>query len=355
MKTSWKKLLTVVSTALLCGALLTGCGGSGGSGGSDGSGGGMLGSKSLGPDAPKEVVAQLKLGDKDVPLYEYKGAALPEKLQGFHSNLAVTKNAIYGISFVAASKEFHLQKINLENGAITSVEDLGNVENEPITSDGTNIYFITKKDDNIGVYDGNAVSNFSNKDAAVIRAIFGEKTAYTSGTFVSRSGIMAGTISKDGTKDMKSVLPKDEFAKLQDAKDASAEKNSFLACADKDGFYITTLATHGGDSGKWTEPLHMYGPDGKKIRTFECNEGIPDSAEKRKISERQSIATKDYVVFYDRGFLRVFNKKDGKYVGDVELKINGKNIEPAGAAVDDENHIYFIDHKTDANIYRIDL
>ena len=354
MKTSWKKLLTVVSTALLCGALLTGCGGSGGSGGSDGSGGGMLGSKSLGPDAPKEVVAQLKLGDKDVPLYEYKGAALPEKLQGFHSNLAVTKNAIYGISFVAASKEFHLQKMNLENGAITSVEDLGNVENEPITSDGINIYFITKKDDNIGVYDGNAVSNFSNKDAAVIRAIFGEKTAYTSGTFVSRSGIMAGTISKDGTKDMKSVLPKDEFAKLQDAKDASAEKNSFLACADKDGFYITTLATHGGDSEKWTKPLHMYGPDGKKIRTFELNEGI-GNAEKRKVSERQSIATKDYVVFFASGFLRVFNKKEGTYVGDIELKLNGKNVSPTGVTVDDENHLYFIDDKTSENIYRIDL
>ena len=351
MKTSWKKLLTVVSTALLCGALLTGCGGSGGSGGSDGSGGGMLGSKSLGPDTPKEVVAQLKLGDKDVPLYEYKGAALPEKLQGFHSNLAVTKNAIYGISFVAASKEFHLQKMNLENGAITSVEDLGNVENEPITSDGTNIYFITKKDDNIGVYDGNAVSNFSNKDAAVIRAIFGEKTAYTSGTFVSNSGIMAGTISKDGTKDMKSVLPKDEFAKLQDAKDASAEKNSFLACADKDGFYITTLATHGGKDN-WTEPLHMHAPDGKLVRTFEVNTDIPADAQKRKVAERQSIATKDYVVFFGNGFLRLFNKKDGKYVGDIDLQPSGKSLSPGNVTTDDANRLYFtaFDH-----IYRIDL
>lgn len=69
MKTSWKKLLTVASTALLCGALLTGCGDSGSSGG------GLLGSKSLGPDAPKEAAAQLKLGDKDVPLCEYKGRA----------------------------------------------------------------------------------------------------------------------------------------------------------------------------------------------------------------------------------------------------------------------------------------
>ena len=359
MKVSWKKLLTAASAALLCGALLTGCGGSGGSGGSDGSdgsGGGMLGSKSLGPDAPKEVVAQLKLGDKDVPLYEYKGAALPEKLQGFHSNLAVTKDAIYALAYEKSDNDYHLKKLVLKDGAVASVEDLGPVAKEGISSDGTNIYYLDKaKNGKIGCYDGNAASNFTLKGVSVVRAVFGEKDAYTSGDFASKVDIMSGAISKEGLKDAKVVLSKDEFGKLKNNKAADEENNSYLICADKDGFYITTLATHGGGSDQWTQPLHMYGPDGKKIRTFECNEGIPDSAQKRKISERQSIATKDYVVFYDRGFLRVFNKKDGKYVGDVELKINGKNIEPAGAAVDDENHIYFIDHKTDANIYRIDL
>ena len=229
MKTLWKKLLTAASAALLCGALLTGCGGSGGSDGSGGPGGGMLGSKSLGPDAPKEAVAQLKLGDKDVPLYEYKGAALPEKLQGFHSNLAVTKDAIYGLAYEKADNGYHLKKLVLKDGAVASVEDLGLVAKEGISSDGTNIYYLDKtKNGNIGCYDGNAASTFTLKGVSVVRAVFGTHDAYTSGDFASKVDIMSGAISKEGLKDAKSVLSKDEFGKLRNNKAADEENNSYL-------------------------------------------------------------------------------------------------------------------------------
>ena len=355
MKTSWKKLLTVVSTALLCGALLTGCGGSGGSGGSDGSGGGMLGSKSLGPDAPKEVVAQLKFGDKDVPLYEYTGAELPKFISG--TTLAVTKDAIYGIGY-GADKKAHLQKFALKDGAITGVEDLGTAEDMPVSSDGTNIYYILDGKGTVGCYDGKAATSFtaaSGVEVSRVYAIYGGKDAYISGQFASRD-VLFGAISKEGMKDPKVVLPKDEFGKLSQAKDVTKESNASLVCADKDGFYISTLATNGGGSDKWTFPLHMYGPDGKKIRTFDCNADLPSGAEKRKAGERQAIATKDYVVFFYSGYLRLFNKKDGKYVGDIELMLEKHKIDPRGVTADDANHIYFTDAGGDQPmIYRIDL
>ena len=350
MKTSWKKLLTTAGAALLCGALLTGC--LGGGGGADGA---PVDDKGIGPDAPKEAVAQLKFGDKEALLYEYKGVPPLPEFEGINSNLAVTKDAIYGLS--QKEDAYYLKRIAVRDGAVTAVEDVALAENRPLASDGTNIYYVSDvMKFEIACFDKKSVSRFTVQDVNAVRPVLGSKNAYMSSDFVSFSGVLFGEISKEGVKDVKSVLPADEFKKLSSRNDEKNETNDVLMCADKDGFYISTLAGHGSKNREdWTMPLHMYGPTGKKIRTFECNEGIPDSAEKRKISERQSIATKDYVVFYDRGFLRVFNKKDGKYVGDVELKINGKNIEPAGAAVDDENHIYFIDHKTDANIYRIDL
>lgn len=345
----WKSLLAAAATAAFLGSVLAGCGGDGtGSGIGIGGGG-----KDTALSAPKEAIGQVKFNGKDVPVYEYKGEGLPDMVHTT-TNLTVTKDAIYAGKFDASGdKKQHLVKLSVKDGAITSVEDLGILTAQPITTDGTNVYY--QLGENICAYDGSAVTKSKRGEADIMRAVHGTETIYTSGDPLKSQDIEMGTISKEGIKDLKSVLPKAEFAALNENKKENEENQAFLLWADADGFYISTIATNGGPPNKRTYPLHMYGPDGKKIRTFECNEGIPDSAEKRKISERQSIATKDYVVFYDSGFLRVFNKKDGKYVGDVELKINGKNIEPAGAAVDDENHIYFIDHKTDANIYRIDL
>ena len=100
----------------------------------------------------------------------------------------------------------------------------------------------------------------------------------------------------------------------------------------------------------------MYGPDGKKIRTFDCNADLPSGAEKRKAGERHAIATKDYVIFFYSGYLRLFNKKDGKYVGDIELMLEKHKIDPRGVTADDANHIYFTDAGGDQPmIYRIDL
>ena len=78
----WKALLAAASAALVCGAVLAGCG-------SDTS-------ERLAPKPPKEAVARLKFADREVPLYEYTGAVIPA-LEGKNANLAVTKDAIYGI------------------------------------------------------------------------------------------------------------------------------------------------------------------------------------------------------------------------------------------------------------------
>mgnify|MGYP000866173287 CR=1 FL=1 len=73
----------------------------------------------------------------------------------------------------------------------------------------------------------------------------------------------------------------------------------------------------------------MYGKDGKHVRTFECNKDLPSGTEVRMNDERRAIATKDYVVFYGKDYMRVFNKKDGAYVGDINLKLEkGSSIPP---------------------------
>ena len=342
----WKSVLAAAAALVCAGIVFAGCGG--------GIAGGIGGPADNGPAAPKEAVTKLKLGDKEVPMYAYKGADTPQLVDS-HGSLAVTKDAIYGISFEKKEKKYHLKKMSLKDGAITGVEDLGEIKKEPLSSDGTNVYYILDTNGKIGCYDGTAATSFDVKGIRTICAIYGDKNAYVCGDFVSSSDTMFGTISKEGMKDPKVVLPKDEFGKLSQAKDATKESNASLVCADKDGFYISTLATNGG-SDKWTFPLHMYGPDGKKIRTFDCNADLPSGAEKRKAGERHAIATKDYVVFFYSGYLRLFNKKDGKYVGDIELMLEKHKIDPRGVTADDANHIYFTDAGGDQPmIYRIDL
>lgn len=333
----WKALLAAASAALVCGAVLAGCG-------SDTS-------ERLAPKPPKEAVARLKFADREVPLYEYTGAVIPA-LEGKNTNLAVTKDAIYGIRSDAEEKNYRLQKLTLKDGAIASVEDLGIVLNEPISSDGKNIYYLTREDE-LACYNGKAATLTPTPGIGVVRAIYGGKNAYTSGSFVSDADVMFGATSKDGIKDAKTVLSKDVFDKLARAKDATHEANAFLIGADADGFYVSSLATYGSTDKEWTKPLHTYAPDGKIPHTFECNENIPSSAQKRTTWERSVVVTKDYVVFYSDGYLRAFNKKTGAYVGDIELGRDSRKLSPTGVTTDDENHIYFIDDNS--HIYRIDL
>ena len=342
----WKSILAAAAALVCAGALFAGCG--------DGSGGGVMGSKGSadnGPAAPKEAAAKFKLGDKDVPLYDYTGAELPKFISG--TTLAVTKDAIYGIAY-GADKKPHLQKFALKDGAITGVEDLGTAEDMPVSSDGTNIYYILDGKGTVGCYDGTTATSFTvpnSSDVSRVYAIYGGKDAYISRSFAS-SDILFGAISKEGVKDPKIALSEKVYKELgKDSKSPDYETNAALVAADADGFYITTLATHGGKDN-WTEPLHMHAPDGKLVRTFEVNTDIPADAQKRKVAERQSIATKDYVVFFGNGFLRVFNKKDGKYVGDIELQLNGKSLSPGNVTTDDANRLYFTAFE---HIYRIDL
>ena len=224
----------------------------------------------------------------------------------------------------------------------------------PVSSDGTNIYYILDGKGTVGCYDGKAATSFtaaSGVEVSRVYAIYGGKDAYISGQFASRD-VLFGAISKEGVKDLKTVLSEKVYKELgKDSKSPDYETNATLVAADVNGFYITTLATHGGKDN-WTEPLHMHAPDGKLVRTFEVNTDIPADAQKRRVAERQSIATKDYVVFFGNGFLRLFNKKDGKYVGDIDLQPSGKSLSPGNVTTDDANRLYFtaFDH-----IYRIDL
>ena len=91
----WKSILAAAAALVCAGALFAGCG--------SGDGGGIGGPADNGPAAPKEAVTKLKLGDKEVPMYAYKGADTPQLVDS-HGSLAVTKDAIYGISFEKKEK-----------------------------------------------------------------------------------------------------------------------------------------------------------------------------------------------------------------------------------------------------------
>ena len=339
----WKSLLAVAMTTVFAGAVLAGCGGADG-------GGGISGSKETSLSAPKEPVGQLKFNGKDVPIYEYKGEGLPDMVHTT-TNLTVTKDAIYAGKFDASGdKKQHLMKLSVKDGAITAVEDLGILTAQPITTDGTNVYY--QLGEQICAYDGAAVTKSKRGETDIMRAVRGTSNIYTSGDPLKSQDIEMGTISKEGIKDLKSVLPKAEFAALNENKKENEENQAFLLWADADGFYISTIATNGGPPNKRTYPLHMYGPDGKKIHTFTINDGFPDK-KKTDSNARQVVPTKDYIVFYNGNFLRVFNKKDGAFIDEVELSFDGKIHPPKQITTDGENRVYILDQ--DSRIFRIDL
>ena len=267
------------------------------------------------------------------------------------TNLTVTKDAIYAGKFDASGdKKQHLMKLSVKDGAITAVEDLGILTAQPITTDGTNVYY--QLGEQICAYDGAAVTKSKRGETDIMRAVRGTSNIYTSGDPLKSQDIEMGTISKEGIKDLKSVLPKAEFAALNENKKENEENQAFLLWADADGFYISTIATNGGPPNKRTYPLHMYGPDGKKIRTFTINDGLPDK-KKTDSNARQVIPTKDYIVFYNGNFLRVFNKKDGAFIDEVELSFDGKIHPPKQITTDGENRVYILDQNS--RIFRIDL
>ena len=298
-----------------------------------------------GPAAPKEAVTKLKLGDKEVPLYEYKGAEIP-KIESSSDipTLAVTRDAIYVLTNERSTSEFHLQKISIADGAVTAVTDLGRAECETISSDGLNIYYIKERGDLAVCYDGTNASTFDLNAVDGCRnicAIFGDQKAYIADSFAQTRDTYCAAISKEGLKDVKSVLAREEIKKLSDGKNKADESAVFLCGADRDGFYL------------WCRDrsvLVMYGPDGKEVRSFAYSE----NGEKPRTG-CSVLPTKDYIVYYEAGMMRVFQKKDGTRVGDIEMRLDSKQLLPACAATDDANHIYFFDERTGKNIYRVDL
>ena len=67
---NWKSLIAAAAVAVFASAVFAGCG--------SGDDGGIGGPADNGPAAPKEAVTKLKLGDKEVPMYAYKGADPPQ-------------------------------------------------------------------------------------------------------------------------------------------------------------------------------------------------------------------------------------------------------------------------------------
>ena len=88
------------------------------------------------------------------------------------------------VPFEKKEEKYHLKKMSLKDGTITGVEDLGEIKKEPLSSDGTNVYYILDTNGKIGCYDGTAATSFDVKGIRTIRTIYGDKNAYVCGDFV---------------------------------------------------------------------------------------------------------------------------------------------------------------------------
>lgn len=314
-----------------------------------------------GPAAPKEADLIYKLGDKEVLLYRYEGE-LPKGIHADISRLTVTSNAFY-VSALSGD-ECYLKKINVADGVITTIDDLGRVDTSLLTLDGTNVYYSlydTDRKDGIhpyACYDGTSATEAGGKTTLDhASAVYGGKEVYSSAAFLNHVGVMAHTLTKEGFTDAKNVLAPDVIKKFEDAKDGTDEGKWNLFHADRDGFYTYSSAMFGNkkNSAEWVKRVRMYTPDGTEQRIFEVNKDIPDTASKLMSRSSQVVVTKDYVVFYFPGYIRVFRKSDGTYVGDIKpVRADGKNIDPVCVATDDVNHIYFIDRYQE-KLHRLDL
>ena len=345
----WKTLCA--AAAVLTCAVMAGCGGG------DTAKGGSPAPVDLSLSLPKEPVTQVKFGDKTLPLYEYENADYDLDYFDFNkSDPVVTKDGIYGIIYDHDDKKTHLCQLPVTDGAITDIVDLGVVLNRPITSDGTNVYYIPKEGE-LAVYDGKTTTTIPLQGKETWRAVFGGKDAYAGEEQVNEKGVTHGTIAKDGLKDAKTIpvpaRPKPEGY--------SMVRGAELLYADADGFYTDEAygnSLQNDEQHPWVIPVYQYSPDGKELRRFELNENIPQGTKQYAAHARCAVATKDYIVFRtsDDPILRVFSKKDGAYVGDIEITDGERTLRPKGIFTDNMNHVYF--HTQDGGrqrIFRIDL
>lgn len=331
----WKSILTAAAALVCAGALFAGCGDSAGTG---------SGAKETGLSVPKETAAKLKFTDREVPLYEYKGDIpvidpLPEA-----PVLAVTQDAIYALCYDASDRSRQLQKMTVKDGAIASVEALGKSRHELISTDGTNIYFIPERKVG-GCYDGKEVTTFDLKavdENETILAVRGEKFAYISDTHVQMRGVRRADISKEGLKNVTEVLTDTALTEL--ARSIGKDAIYLYSGADKDGISIWSRDSN---------TVYLYGADGKELISLGINEGIPSGA--KQLDHSRAVMTKDYVVFGASGMMRVFARKDGAYVGDIEMTVGKKKLDPMSMVTDGTNHIYFMNGHLDNALYRIDL
>ena len=99
----------------------------------------------------------------------------------------------------------------------------------------------------------------------------------------------------------------------------------------------------------------MYAPDGTEQRVFEMNKDLPEGVKKLDAYPTVQLVTADYVIFERYDDLRIFSKKDGKYVGDITITVQGATAKrDRHIFTADTNSIYLVDNDT-RKLYRLDL
>lgn len=355
MKPWMKRMTSALAISMMTCALFTGClGGSEAPGSSSGSDAG----KKVEEPIKMEAMATLKLGEKDIPVYEFKGE---EPLPLEMSMMTVTPEAIYLIEHTHGKDDKVLGKYPYKGDQLTAREDLGEATSNVLTTDGKNVYFFLKGG-HLGIYDGQELTKvpLSDNREGSTQVVYGSDQAYFSRSgALKTAGYTRAKIGKDGYTDPVLLLSQKEYVhKMKDERDEVSPK---LIFADEMGFYLRWTARHGSKNGQgWTSPIYLYDKDGKEVRQLNPDAGIPDGTEKWAGKKLLVCTTKDYFCFLTTGAIRVFDKNTSAYVGDIKWAIDKRPVlaDLGHFAVDGDNHIYFgiWDGKDkQQHIYRMDL
>lgn len=354
MKNWMKRMSSALTIGMMTCALFTGCGG--------GETPGTPSSSSSGTKAEDVIkmdpIATLKLGEKDLSVYEFKGE---EPLPLEMSMMTVTPDAIYVVEHTHGKDDKVLGKYPYKGDKLAAREDLGEATSVVLTTDGKNVYFHTK-DGHLGIYDGQELTKvpLSDNREGSTQVVYGSNQAYFSRSGAGKTaGYTRSKIGKDSYTDPVLLLSQKEYVhKMKDERDEVSPK---LIFADEMGFYLRWTARHGSKNGQgWTSPIYLYDQDGKEVRQLNPDAGVPDGTEKWAGKKLLVCTTKDYFCFLTTGAIRVFDKNTSAYVGDIKWEMDKAPVlaDPGNFAVDGDNHIYFgvWDRKNkQQHIYRMDL
>ena len=285
------KLLSAAAAALLSVSLLAGCGGGGGN--SSGSGAPKV-------ETPKTAPTMtFKFGSHEAKVYELAGVDLRNNINTWE--LAVLGSDVY---FQCGRKPPHMGKVTMKGETISDFTDLGETDDNHTIAMNDKVVLWKGPKDALVVYDGKTTKVGGKWPGQLVAKVGGGISCRDEFYFLNGRSLKMGKLKDGSIKDVQEIVP-NLTATSPDFKNAQF----FPVASDKDDVYLRTILQKPGENKK-IPVLVAFDKKGKEIRRYE---GMPGA-------RKGFCVTDKYVVFADpEGNVRVFDKKNGKSLGDVKI------------------------------------